>query len=250
MTIRQEVSRLKMKYQTDDPYEICEYLDIQVMDRPMGKSPRSCKGFFLVSSRCKLIVINSDLPDSIQRIIIAHELGHAVLHSDSAINTFHEFAMFEDTNRMEYEANVFAAEFMLSDDTVLEALEMQMDFYQTAKCLYVPPELLDFQAPDSTMPRCKNHSSVYRAWGFPQARSGAAVELSMLSGEAYKVYVSVFVEHRSDGTMLPREIIWEDGQKYEIDRVIDIRPSLCCKSRRARRSLHHPSQWCKNISLF
>ena len=34
---------------------------------------------------------------------------------------------------MEYEANVFAAEFMLSDDTVLEALEMQMDFYQTAK---------------------------------------------------------------------------------------------------------------------
>lgn len=46
MTIRQEVSRLKMKYQTDDPYEICEYLDIQVMDRPMGKSPRSCKGFF------------------------------------------------------------------------------------------------------------------------------------------------------------------------------------------------------------
>ena len=126
-----------MKYQTDDPYEICEYLDIQVMERPMGKSPRSCKGFFLVSSRCKLIVINSDLPDSIQRIIIAHELGHAVLHSDSAINTFHEFAMFEDTNRMEYEANVFAAEFMLSDDTVLEALEMQMDFYQTAKCLYV-----------------------------------------------------------------------------------------------------------------
>ena len=47
----------------------------------------------------------------------------------------------------------------------------------------------------------------------------------MLPGEAYKVYVSVFVEHRSDGTMLPREIIWEDGQKYEIDRVIDIRPA-------------------------
>ena len=46
---------------------------------------------------------------------------------------------------MEYAANVFAAEFMLSDDTVLEALEMQMDFYQTAKCLYVPPELLDFK---------------------------------------------------------------------------------------------------------
>ncbi len=51
----------------------------------------------------------------------------------------------------------------------------------------------------------------------------------MLPGEAYKVYVSVFVEHRSDGTMLPREIIWEDGQKYEIDRVIDIRPAYAAK---------------------
>ena len=71
----------------------------------------------------------------------------------------------------------------------------------------------------------------------------------MLPGEAYKVYVSVFVEHRSDGTMLPREIIWEDGQKYEIDRVIDIRPAYAAKAG-ARRSLHHPSQWCKNISLF
>ena len=101
MTIRQEVSRLKMKYQTDDPYEICEYLDIQVMDRPMGMSPRSCKCFFLVSSRSKLIVINSDLPVSIHRIIIAHELGHAVLHSDSAITTVHECAMVEGTKRME-----------------------------------------------------------------------------------------------------------------------------------------------------
>lgn len=70
---------------------------------------------------------------------------------------------------MEYEANVFAAEFMLSDDTVLEALEMQMDFYQTAKCLYVPPELLDFKLRILQCQGRKNHSSVYRAWGFPQA---------------------------------------------------------------------------------
>ena len=106
----------------------------------MGASAQSCKGFFLVSSRCKLIVINSDLPESIQRIIIAHELGHAVLHSDSAISAFHEFAMFDDTDRMEYEANVFAAEFMLSDDEVMESLEMQMDFYPDGQdvCMYRP----------------------------------------------------------------------------------------------------------------
>lgn len=145
MAIKQEVKRLKMKYRTANPYEICRYMDIEVRKRPVGTGSRSCKGFFLASSRCKLIVINSDLPESIQRIIIAHELGHAVLHGDSSISAFHEFAIFDDTDRMEYEANVFAAEFMLDDDEVMESLEMQMDFFQMAKCLYVAPELLDFK---------------------------------------------------------------------------------------------------------
>ena len=143
--IKQEANRLKMKYQTDDPYEICRAMKIQVMKQPMGKNAKSCKGFFLVSSRCKLIMINSDLPESIQRIILVHELGHADLHSDSAISAFHEFTFLDDTDRMEYEANIFAAELLLNAEDVFEALQQQMDFFQTASCLCVPPELLDFK---------------------------------------------------------------------------------------------------------
>lgn len=37
-----------------------------------------------------------------------------------------------------------------------------------------------------------------------------------------KVYVSVRAEFNEDGIMLPRELTWEDGEKYEIDRVINI----------------------------
>ena len=37
-----------------------------------------------------------------------------------------------------------------------------------------------------------------------------------------KVYVQVNVDFRSDGVMLPREIIWEDGEIFEIDKVIKI----------------------------
>ena len=51
----------------------------------------------------------------------------------------------------------------------------------------------------------------------------------MLPGKAYKVYVSVFVEHRSDGTMLPREIIWEDGRRFPVDKVLDLRPAAAQK---------------------
>ncbi len=45
-----------------------------------------------------------------------------------------------------------------------------------------------------------------------------------------KVYVPVDVEFRSDGTMLPRIIVWEDGTRYEIDRVVDIRQAAAMRA--------------------
>ena len=143
--IKREANRVKSKYQTDDPYEICRAMKIRLLTAPMGTNDQSCKGFFLVNSRRKIITINSDLPDHIQRIIVTHELGHAILHSDAAISAFHEFAMFDDTDRMEYEANVFAAEFLLEDTEVTDTLEENMDFFTMARMLCVPPELLDFK---------------------------------------------------------------------------------------------------------
>ena len=44
----------------------------------------------------------------------------------------------------------------------------------------------------------------------------------MLKAENYKAYVGVSAEFRSDGVMLPRSLIWEDGVTYEIDRVLQI----------------------------
>lgn len=45
-----------------------------------------------------------------------------------------------------------------------------------------------------------------------------------------KVYVAVKADFREDGVMLPREITWEDGRKYEIDRVSDIRQAAAMKA--------------------
>ncbi len=45
-----------------------------------------------------------------------------------------------------------------------------------------------------------------------------------------KVYVDVIVSFRNDGVMLPRQITWEDGHKYEINRVSDIRPAAAAKA--------------------
>ena len=45
-----------------------------------------------------------------------------------------------------------------------------------------------------------------------------------------KVYVDVDAHFSKDGQLLPSAIIWEDGQRYPIDRVIDMRR---CASRKA-----------------
>ncbi len=45
-----------------------------------------------------------------------------------------------------------------------------------------------------------------------------------------KVYVAVRAEFDEDGVMFPREITWEDGEKYEIDRVVDIRQAPALKA--------------------
>ena len=45
-----------------------------------------------------------------------------------------------------------------------------------------------------------------------------------------KVYVAVKADFRDDGLMLPREITWEDGKRYSIDRVVDIRQAAARKA--------------------
>lgn len=49
-------------------------------------------------------------------------------------------------------------------------------------------------------------------------------------GNNIKVYVQVKADFREDGVMLPREITWEDGRKYVIERVIDIRQAAAMKA--------------------
>ncbi len=38
-----------------------------------------------------------------------------------------------------------------------------------------------------------------------------------------RVYVSVRAEFDESGTMLPRELTWQDGRVYKIERVLDVR---------------------------
>ena len=52
----------------------------------------------------------------------------------------------------------------------------------------------------------------------------------MDKGKPIKVYVPVEVGFDSQGRMVPHTITWEDGRKYEIDKVTDVRPAPAMKA--------------------
>ena len=144
--ISETVQKICKKYDETDPYRLAKAMNIMIRFDPMCYYEGCCKGFYMVHCRMKHITINGDLPEELQRIVLAHEIGHAVLHpKDAAIAAFHEITMFDDTDIKEYEANIFAAEMLLKDEDVLEALNGDMFFFQAARALYVPAELLDFK---------------------------------------------------------------------------------------------------------
>ncbi len=68
-----------------------------------------------------------------------------MLHRNSGVKAFHDIGLFDESSSTEKEANLFAAEYLLDDEEVLDALNRDTTFFTAASRLLVPVELLDFK---------------------------------------------------------------------------------------------------------
>lgn len=143
--ICKSVRKIKHQYRESNPFRLCKQMGILVCQQNLGTRPDSIKGYFVVLSQIKTIVVNSDLPEVVQQIIVAHELCHAIHHRSEGMQTFHDITLFDSINALEKDANLFAAELLLEDQDVFEALNRDTTFFGAAATLYVPAELLDFK---------------------------------------------------------------------------------------------------------
>ena len=55
-------------------------------------------------------------------------------------------------------------------------------------------------------------------------------DLSELLKNEYKVYVTVIEKREADGRLIPLMLFWEDGEKYRIDEVLDVRRAASLKA--------------------
>lgn len=114
MDLKEIVNNLKTKFQTNDPIEICERLGIWVYILPLG----NVTGHYTYMKRKKVFFINENLDEISQHFCIAHELGHAILHTKSNVY-FNSSKTFFVQAKLENEADKFAAELLIDDDFIL-----------------------------------------------------------------------------------------------------------------------------------
>ena len=109
---------------TNNPFDIAQHLGIRVIfSDALGKD---FTAYTVRFANCPtMITINNNYSDHSKKILCAHELGHAILHSDSGINHF----AITNTNintSVEQEANLFAIA-LLSDEKTINGLSIPLE---------------------------------------------------------------------------------------------------------------------------
>lgn len=116
--IRKLVSYYVRKYNTRDPFELAEYLNVQVQIGNLG----SRAGCYMFLKNHKCIFLNEILNKQERTIVMAHELGHAIMHRKENCY-FIRNRTFLLTSKNEIEANKFAAELLIPDNILEENKE-------------------------------------------------------------------------------------------------------------------------------
>ncbi|MCM1988797.1 ImmA/IrrE family metallo-endopeptidase [Oceanirhabdus seepicola] len=118
--IIQLANSLKIKYGTKDPIELCKNLKIKISTTKI--KPEIFPAYILHVSENPSIVLNEHYTINSQKILCAHELGHALLHKENILN---QFKGDSSSEKIEYEANLFAVALLFNrSDFKIDILKM------------------------------------------------------------------------------------------------------------------------------
>ena len=113
--ISDTVLHLTKKYNTSNPFELSDILNISVFYEELG----TINGYYNRPLRMKQIHINYLLNEQEQKYTCAHELGHAILHPNASTPFLRSNTMLS-VEKLEIEADTFAVNLLIPDDTIVE----------------------------------------------------------------------------------------------------------------------------------
>lgn len=137
--VRKKALACKRKFNTSDPFKLARVLGIEVMICDIG----SRLGCYMYLKRSKCIWINESLEDNERTFVMAHEVGHAILHPKENCYFLRNQTLLN--TKIEREANTFAVEFLIPDDVILEAKANGYTVDQLSRILGYEKELIELR---------------------------------------------------------------------------------------------------------
>lgn len=115
MEIKAMVNKLVRKYKTRDPFEMIKGMNVILVFYPLD----GVRGFYQYFQRNNIIYIDETLSEHDKAFVLAHEIGHMILHKKSNAIFMDSRTQFR-TSKYENEANKFAIELLISDESLSE----------------------------------------------------------------------------------------------------------------------------------
>ena len=112
--IKRMVAYYIRKFGTNDPFKLAKHLGVLYQ---IGEI--NCEGCYMFLKNHRYIFLNQNLSEQEMRLVMAHELGHALLHRKENCY-FIRNKTFLSTAWIEKEANTFAAELLIPDSLIYE----------------------------------------------------------------------------------------------------------------------------------
>ena len=138
MDIKKLTDSLVRKYRTRNPFEIIRGLNVILVFVPLVDT----RAFYQYFQRNNIIYIDENLPYHEQVFECAHELGHMFLHKKTNV-IFMDTRTGFNTDKFENEANMFAMNLLIGDETLIEYQEYTLE--QLSRVLGYEERLIDLR---------------------------------------------------------------------------------------------------------
>lgn len=112
--IKNIVNGVTETYHTKNIYELINLLNITLIRKDFTNSKKA--RFFRNSFGDEFIFLDNNLSELEERYVLAHELGHAILHTNLSCEYFYFSKVNYD--KVEFQANYFATELIIDDNDI------------------------------------------------------------------------------------------------------------------------------------
>ncbi len=138
MTPKEHALNLMKRCKTDDPFKIADMLNVILVVAPLI----GVHGFYQFHRRNHIIYLNETLEYFETLFVLAHELGHMVMHKEQ--NAFFlDSRVISSKSKYERQANIFAVEMRMPDKLIRE--RKNRSIYDIARMVGIPIEFVDLK---------------------------------------------------------------------------------------------------------